>query len=93
MLIRPRLLADFATTGWWYYSFIVDYDEDDPRKEIERELETLVALGLVTVTGITDDGQWLYSVTEKARQMTEEERWDAIFGYAIGIEPDDDLDE
>ncbi len=71
----------------------MDYDEDDPRKEIERELETLVALGLVTVTGITDDGQWLYSVTEKARQMTEEERWDAIFGYAIGIEPDDDLDE
>lgn len=71
----------------------MDYDEDDPRKEIERELETLVALGLVTVTGITDDGQWLYSVTEKARQMTEEERWDAIFGYVIGIESDDDLDE
>ncbi len=61
------------------------YDEDDPRKEIERELETLVALGLVTVTGMTDDGQWLYTVTDKARQMTEDERWDAIFGHIVEL--------
>lgn len=65
------------------------YDEDDPRKEIERELETLVALGLVTVTGMTDDGQWLYTVTDKARQMTEDERWDAIFGYISRIDDDE----
>jgi hypothetical protein len=67
----------------------VVYDEDDPRKEIERELETLVALGLVTVTGMTDDGQWLYTVTDKARQMTEDERWDAIFGYISRIDDDE----
>ena len=66
------------------------YDEDDPRKEIERELETLVALGLVTVTGMTDDGQWLYTVTDKARQMTKEERWDVIFGYISRIDDDDE---
>ena len=65
------------------------YDEDDPRKEIERELETLVALGLVTVTGMTDDGQWLYTVTDKARQMTEDERWDVIFGYISRIDDDE----
>jgi hypothetical protein len=34
--------------------------EDDPREEIKRELELLVALGLVTVNGMTDDGEWLY---------------------------------
>lgn len=61
------------------------YDSDDPRSEIERELETLVALGLVTVTGMTDDGQWLYSVTEKALAMSEEERWDAIFGHIVEV--------
>lgn len=65
------------------------YDSDDPRSEIERELETLVALGLVTVTGMTDDGQWLYTVTDKARQMTEDERWDAIFGYISRVDDDE----
>jgi hypothetical protein len=66
------------------------YDENDPRSEIERELETLVALGLVTVTGITDDGQWLYSVTEKALSMSEEERWDAIFGHIVELREEDE---
>jgi hypothetical protein len=69
------------------------YDENDPRDEIERELETLIALGLVTVTGITDDGQWLYTVTDKARQMTEEERWDAIFGYVVNLKQEEDEEE
>jgi hypothetical protein len=58
---------------------------DDPREEIKRELETLVALGLVTVTGMTDDGEWLYSVTEKALVMSQEERWDAIFGHIVEL--------
>lgn len=57
--------------------------EDDPREEIKRELELLVALGLVTVNGMTDDGEWLYSVTEKALKMSEEDRWDAIFGHIV----------
>jgi len=65
------------------------YDENDPREEIKRELETLVALGLVTVTGMTDDGEWLYSITDKARKMTQEERWDAIFGSVLGLDNDD----
>ena len=59
--------------------------EYDPREEIKRELETLVALGLVTVTGMTDDGEWLYSVTEKALKMSQEERWDAIFGHIVEL--------
>ena len=57
--------------------------ENDPREEIKRELELLVALGLVTVNGMTDDGEWLYSVTEKALNMSDEDRWDAIFGHIV----------
>lgn len=48
----------------------MEYDKDDPREGIKNEIEILVALGLVTVVGMTDDGDWLYSVTEKARQMS-----------------------
>jgi DNA-binding PadR family transcriptional regulator len=66
------------------------YDSDDPRSEIERELETLVALGLVTVTGMTEDGQWLYTITDKAREMTEDERWDAIFGYIVEVKKEEE---
>ncbi len=66
------------------------YDKNDPREEIKNQLETLVALDLVTVTGITDDGDWLYSVTEKALSMTQEERWEAIFGFVFT--DDDELD-
>jgi hypothetical protein len=62
--------------------------EDDPREEIKRELELLVALGLVTVNGMTDDGEWLYSVTEKALKMSDEERWDAIFGQIVELRRD-----
>lgn len=62
------------------------YDENDPREEIKNQLETLVALNLVTVTGITDDGEWLYSVTENALSMTQEERWEAIFGFIFNDE-------
>ena len=69
------------------------YDENDPREEIRRELETLVALGLVTVTGITDEGEWLYSVTDKARAMSEDERWDAIFGHIIGFDKENDEED
>lgn len=65
------------------------YEPDDPREEIRRELEALVGLGLVTITGITDDGNWLYSLTDKAREMSEEERWEAIFGSVIEIDDDD----
>jgi hypothetical protein len=63
----------------------VDGLNDDPREEIKRELETLVALGLVTVSGMTDDGHWLYSVTDKALAMSQEERWDAIFGHIVEL--------
>jgi len=68
----------------------MEYEENDPREEILRELETLIALGLVTVTGMTDDGQWLYVLTEKAKAMSEEERWETIFGYVVDLDDEDD---
>jgi hypothetical protein len=67
----------------------MEYEENDPREEILRELETLIALGLVTVTGMTDDGQWLYVLTEKAKAMSEEERWETIFGYVVDLDDED----
>lgn len=51
----------------------MEYDKDDPREGIKNEIEILVALGLVTVVGMTDDGDWLYAVTEKARQMSKDD--------------------
>jgi hypothetical protein len=59
----------------------VEYEDNDPRKEIENHIEVLVAIGLVTVVGMTDDGHWLYSLTDRAKEMTEEERLNAVFGY------------
>lgn len=68
----------------------MEYEADDPRKEIENHIEVLVALGLVTVVGMTDDGYWLYSLTDRAKDMTEEERLDAVFGYIRDADEYDD---
>lgn len=69
------------------------HEPSDPREEIRRELEALIGLGLVTITGITDDGNWLYSLTDKAKEMSEQERWEAIFGsvFEVGDDYYDDL--
>jgi DNA-binding MarR family transcriptional regulator len=46
-------------------------EDDETYQRILRELETLVKAGLIEVTGITDDGQWLYSMTPIAKEIIE----------------------
>lgn len=46
------------------------YSMDD----LKNDLDFLVRKGLIEVSGITDDGQWLYKATEASLKMTEEER-------------------
>lgn len=50
------------------------FDELDLNKQIINTLEEAVELGLVEVTGITPDGQWLYSATEECRKMLDENK-------------------
>lgn len=51
-----------------------EFDELDLNQQIISSLEEAVQLGLVEVTGITPDGQWLYSATEECRKMFEENK-------------------
>lgn len=46
-------------------------EDDETYQRIIKELEALVRAGLVEVTGITDDGQWLYNMTPIAREIIE----------------------
>jgi len=36
---------------------------------LEQDLEALIKAGLVEVAGITEDGEWLYGLTEEAREI------------------------
>lgn len=49
------------------------------REDLQRDMEALRKLGLIDVVGMRDDGQWLWAPTEKALNMTEEERAQAIY--------------
>jgi hypothetical protein len=48
------------------------FDELDVNKQIINTLEDAIELDLVEITGITPDGQWLYSATKKCRKLLEE---------------------
>jgi predicted transcriptional regulator len=39
------------------------------REEFDEAFAELLNQGLIEVTGITDDGQWLYAATEKGRDF------------------------
>jgi len=41
--------------------------------ELREDLNTLMRSGLIEITGITDDGEWLYSATEKCKNLQPEE--------------------
>lgn len=67
------------------------FDELDLHNQIINTLEEAVELGLVEVSGITPDGQWLYSATEQCRKMLDENRsWSEIAEAieALGREKD-----
>lgn len=46
-----------------------DYDKDD----LAHDMYLMVKAGLLDIN-MRDDGEWVYSVTDKSRNMTEEER-------------------
>lgn len=50
-----------------------EYDKDD----IQRDLYLMVKAGLLDIN-MREDGQWLYSVSEASKNMTEEERLDIL---------------
>jgi len=47
------------------------------RDELEKDLYLMVKAGLLEVF-MRDDGQWVYAVTEEAKQMTEEQQRAAL---------------
>lgn len=51
-----------------------DYTKDD----LHKDMEFLRKAGLIEVTGINTDGQWLWKATDAALNMSNEERLSAI---------------
>jgi len=48
-----------------------EFDELGLNQQIIETLDDAIRLGLVEVTGITKEGEWLYSATAKCRQLIE----------------------
>jgi len=46
-----------------------DYSPED----LMKDLQFLKDKGLIEVSGITEDGQWLYTATEKGRTMSKDD--------------------
>lgn len=50
-------------------------DEESPNyeryteKDLYRDMEILRKAGIIQIEGITDDGQWLYSMTEEGKSL------------------------
>lgn len=42
---------------------------DWQKEEFDAAFAELIEQGLIEVTGITDDGQWLYAATDKGREF------------------------
>lgn len=49
-------------------------DDEYTYDDLQKDLEFLVAKGLIEVGGIDENGQWLYKATAAALAMTEEEQ-------------------
>ena len=62
---------------------------DGIEHDIISDLEALRQLGLIEVVGITDDGQWLYAITDQGReffhstQVEAREKMDQLYGQSI----------
>jgi predicted PhzF superfamily epimerase YddE/YHI9 len=50
--------------------FIVDYDYG--KEDVAHDLYLMVKAGLIDIK-IREDGEWLYSASEKSKSLTEEE--------------------
>jgi hypothetical protein len=52
--------------------------DDYSREELIGDLHKLIEIGLIEVQGINEEGQWIYGPTQKAVNMSEEERREEI---------------
>ena len=50
--------------------FIVDYDYG--KEDVAHDLYLMVKAGLIDIK-IREDGEWIYSASEKSKSLTEEE--------------------
>lgn len=48
------------------------------REDLDDDLSLMVRAGLLDIS-MREDGVWLYSITEKAAKMTDQEKAEAIF--------------
>jgi hypothetical protein len=55
----------------WIYEYSGEYETYTP-EDLYRDMEGLRKAGIIEVTGIAEDGQWLYSMTEEGKGLYEE---------------------
>jgi hypothetical protein len=48
------------------------------KKDLDNDLALMVTKGLLDIS-MREDGEWVYSLSDRAAAMTEQEREDAIF--------------
>jgi len=52
-----------------------DYFDDDSFEEsVEDSIDGLVSMGLVTIVGINEQGEWLYAATDEGRKALEDDK-------------------
>ncbi len=49
-------------------------DDEYTFEDLQKDLDFLVAKGLIEIGGIDEQGRWLYKATEASLAMTEEEQ-------------------
>ncbi len=54
---------------------------DNNHDRLEHDLNVLIILGLIEVTGITESGDWIYGVTNAALQMTPKQVIQLVSNY------------
>ena len=42
---------------------------DYSKEQFLQEFDTLIIEGLITISGMNADGEWLYEITEKGREV------------------------
>lgn len=63
-------------------------DEDYTKEDLQQDLYKMVKAGLLDIY-MNEDGQWLYSISEKAALMSDLEREQALY-EAFSDEEDSD---
>lgn len=48
------------------------FDDKNFEESIDDSIDELVSMGLVTIVGINEQGEWLYATTDKGRKALED---------------------